>query len=126
MFGFGRPREKDQPKQVMRCSFCNKSEHDVRKLVAGPTVFICDACVEICVSVIAEEGPEAQARVAAERRNQDEGRTPALDVPAWHLRCPLCERIVPTDGGVPLESRGVLCRACVVAVQATTLCAADS
>ncbi|MDQ7006089.1 MAG: ATP-dependent Clp protease ATP-binding subunit ClpX [Acidobacteriota bacterium] len=39
----------------LRCSFCNKSQRDVRKLIAGPTVYICDECVDICVDIIAEE-----------------------------------------------------------------------
>src|SRR5262249_18366703 len=37
------------------CSFCGKSQHEVRKLIAGPTVFICDECVELCMDIIDEE-----------------------------------------------------------------------
>ena len=37
------------------CSFCGKSQHEVRKLIAGPTVFICDECVELCMDIIKEE-----------------------------------------------------------------------
>jgi ATP-dependent Clp protease ATP-binding subunit ClpX len=39
----------------LKCSFCNKSQRDVRKLIAGPTVYICDECVDICLDIIAEE-----------------------------------------------------------------------
>src|SRR5881409_3140320 len=39
----------------LRCSFCNKNQRDVRKLIAGPTVYICDECVDICLDIIAEE-----------------------------------------------------------------------
>ena len=39
----------------LRCSFCNKSQRDVRKLIAGPSVYICDECVDICVDIIAED-----------------------------------------------------------------------
>jgi len=39
----------------LKCSFCNKSQKDVRKLIAGPTVYICDECVDICLDIIAEE-----------------------------------------------------------------------
>ena len=42
--------------KTLRCSFCGKTEHEVRKLVAGPHVFICDACVAICVDVL-DDGP---------------------------------------------------------------------
>ena len=42
-------------KNVLYCSFCGKSQHEVRKLIAGPTVFICDECVELCMDIICEE-----------------------------------------------------------------------
>jgi ATP-dependent Clp protease ATP-binding subunit ClpX len=43
-------------KNTLYCSFCGKSQHEVRKLIAGPTVFICDECVELCTDIIREEG----------------------------------------------------------------------
>ncbi|MGK2856794.1 MAG: ATP-dependent Clp protease ATP-binding subunit ClpX [Thermoanaerobaculia bacterium] len=43
---------------VLRCSFCNKSQRDVKKLIAGPTVYICDECVDICLDIIAEDRKE--------------------------------------------------------------------
>jgi len=52
------------PKNTRYCSFCGKSEHEVRKLIAGPTVFICDECVELCVDII---------------RTADKGGTPMED-----------------------------------------------
>ena len=42
-------------KSTLYCSFCGKSQHEVRKLIAGPTVFICDECVELCNDIIREE-----------------------------------------------------------------------
>src|ERR1700760_3269706 len=42
-------------KNTLYCSFCGKSQHEVRKLIAGPTVFICDECVELCLDIIREE-----------------------------------------------------------------------
>jgi ATP-dependent Clp protease ATP-binding subunit ClpX len=42
-------------KSTLYCSFCGKSQHEVRKLIAGPTVFICDECVELCKDIIQEE-----------------------------------------------------------------------
>ena len=44
-----------QEKNTLYCSFCGKSQHEVRKLIAGPTVFICDECVELCMDIIREE-----------------------------------------------------------------------
>ena len=46
-------------KNILYCSFCGKSQHEVRKLIAGPTVFICDECVELCMDIIKEENKES-------------------------------------------------------------------
>jgi ATP-dependent Clp protease ATP-binding subunit ClpX len=47
---------------VLKCSFCGKSQNDVRKLIAGPSVYICDECVELCNDIIAEEWEEERSR----------------------------------------------------------------
>src|SRR5207247_3866248 len=47
---------------TLRCSFCGKSQNDVRKLIAGPTVYICDECIELCNDIIAEEWEEEKSR----------------------------------------------------------------
>ncbi len=49
----------NETKSTLYCSFCGKSQHDVRKLIAGPTVFICDECVELCMDIIKEEGKDS-------------------------------------------------------------------
>ena len=48
-------KTEDENKGTLFCSFCGKSQHEVRKLIAGPTVFICDECVELCMDIIREE-----------------------------------------------------------------------
>src|ERR1041385_4894252 len=56
-----RPQTKDNmvkkngESEILRCSFCNKDQNDVRKLIAGPTVFICDECVDVCNDIIADD-----------------------------------------------------------------------
>jgi ATP-dependent Clp protease ATP-binding subunit ClpX len=45
-------------KNILYCSFCGKSQHEVKKLIAGPTVFICDECVELCMDIIREENKD--------------------------------------------------------------------
>ena len=47
--------KKEAGDETLRCSFCNKSQREVKKLIAGPTVFICDECVDICLDIIAED-----------------------------------------------------------------------
>ncbi|HRP88205.1 MAG TPA: ClpX C4-type zinc finger protein, partial [Gammaproteobacteria bacterium] len=48
-------RGKHEDGKLLYCSFCGKSQHEVRKLIAGPSVFICDECVELCNDIIREE-----------------------------------------------------------------------
>ncbi len=48
-------KKRDDRTGELRCSFCGKSQNEVKKLIAGPTVYICDECVELCNDIIAEE-----------------------------------------------------------------------
>jgi ATP-dependent Clp protease ATP-binding subunit ClpX len=48
-------RKDDEREDVLRCSFCSKSQNDVKKLIAGPTVYICDECVDVCNEIIADD-----------------------------------------------------------------------
>ena len=48
-------KSENNDKKTLFCSFCGKSQHEVKKLIAGPTVFICDECVELCNDIIKEE-----------------------------------------------------------------------
>merc|ERR1712173_308800 len=66
VFGSGKAEAKvmsdkqsgDGDNKLLYCSFCGKSQHEVRKLIAGPSVFICDECVELCNDIIREEMQE--------------------------------------------------------------------
>ncbi len=51
-------RTDDKTQNTLYCSFCGKSQHEVRKLIAGPTVFICDECVDLCTDIIREESKQ--------------------------------------------------------------------
>src|SRR5688500_9819955 len=48
-------KSKDDSGKLLYCSFCGKSQHEVRKLIAGPSVFVCDECVDLCNDIIREE-----------------------------------------------------------------------
>ncbi|WP_029040034.1 ATP-dependent Clp protease ATP-binding subunit ClpX [Cucumibacter marinus] len=52
----------ESAKNTLYCSFCGKSQHEVRKLIAGPTVFICDECVELCMDIIREESKSSTVK----------------------------------------------------------------
>ena len=53
--------EENKDSGTLYCSFCGKSQHEVKKLIAGPTVFICNECVELCVDIIREESKSSLA-----------------------------------------------------------------
>ena len=57
MAGDGKDEESGK---LLYCSFCGKNQHEVRKLIAGPSVFICDECVELCNDIIREEVSESK------------------------------------------------------------------
>jgi len=62
-------RKDDERDDVLRCSFCSKSQNDVKKLIAGPTVYICDECVDVCNEIIADESSlRRSARSCPSRR----------------------------------------------------------
>jgi ATP-dependent Clp protease ATP-binding subunit ClpX len=54
--------------KLLYCSFCGKSQHEVRKLIAGPSVFICDECIELCNDIIREEGASTEAGKSDKKR----------------------------------------------------------
>ena len=66
--------------KVLYCSFCGKSQHEVKKLIAGPSVFICDECIELCNDIIRDEVP-AEGR--SPRRPSPTCRCPARSSTAW-------------------------------------------
>ncbi len=57
----------DDSGKLLYCSFCGKSQHEVRKLIAGPSVFICDECVDLCNDIIREEVQEAENKGSGDR-----------------------------------------------------------
>jgi len=57
--------ESEKAKKSLHCSFCGKDQYEVKKLIAGPTVFICDECVEICLDIIKEESKEHSIKLTS-------------------------------------------------------------
>jgi ATP-dependent Clp protease ATP-binding subunit ClpX len=53
---------KEHSNQTLYCSFCGKSQHEVVKLIAGPAVFICNECVDLCIDIIREENKERDTK----------------------------------------------------------------
>jgi hypothetical protein len=118
---FGRKREgKSAPdgglsNLNLRCSFCGKTQDQVRKLAAGPKVFICDECVEVCVAIMADTGsllPDTNASHEPPAAKRDAGMTGPVAVP-----CSLCGTSTPPNDLVFVRDRGGLCPGCVAEIQ---------
>ena len=74
--------------KVLYCSFCGKSQHEVKKLIAGPSVFICDECIELCNDIIRDEAPADGSQGKAARSD--------LPVPA-EIKCSLDQYVIGQD-----------------------------
>src|SRR5256885_1903527 len=61
-------RSRHDDGKLLYCSFCGKSQHEVRKLIAGPSVFVCDECVELCNDIIREEVQEEKNAAQAKKK----------------------------------------------------------
>ena len=92
---------------VMRCSFCNKTQFELRKLVSGPGVAICDECISICVDITSDDRT-AQAPPSEHAK--------PIGWPST-VYCSLCRMPVTREDTLPVEDRGLVCRPCVVSVQ---------
>jgi ClpX C4-type zinc finger protein len=100
----------DPGDKKLHCSFCDKSQDHVRKLVTGPKACICDECVEVCVDIISDDRTADPASVEA---GQERPGAPLLTV-----RCSLCRTSAVVEELVAVIGRGAVCRPCVSAVQA--------
>ena len=68
--------DKSSGDKLLYCSFCGKSQHEVRKLIAGPSVFICDECIELCNDIIREEGAAPEHGAQRPQQAPDAARDP--------------------------------------------------
>jgi hypothetical protein len=107
-------REPDAPARDLRCSFCQKHQSDVRKLIAGPAVFICDECVEVCVDIMADDArfqdPAGDAAGREASSNVSRSRTRMVG-------CTICGKPGSFKNMLPIDDRAVLCGACADAVE---------
>ena len=112
---FGRKKAKQKPPPLgLCCSFCNKSQRQVRKMIAGPNVQICDECVDICVDITSRD--ERDEPFAAEEDLADScGARPTTNAV---LLCGLCRVATPAETSLHVAERGVLCAGCIGAIQA--------
>lgn len=110
-----RKRSRAEGKEQMCCSFCNKDQSDVKKLIAGPAVYICDECIDVCNDIIRHD--ERFGRLADEV-GAYEPPPPARDATTMVVTCTLCGMRLPWEEATAVPDRGVLCPGCVVAIEA--------
>ena len=103
----------------IHCSFCEKSRHDVRKIIAGRSANICDECVEVCNDITADDSrfDDGTGTVVIEPPPADMAVAPVAGGLA--VRCSLCQTPVPIHDLLPIQNRGALCPGCVAEIQAT-------
>ena len=105
------PGTEQAAKKPLRCSFCNKTQDDVAKLIAGPALFICDECVAICVEIIEDDTRISwpATREPAANTGPAESRLPGdPTAPA----CALCRAPVQASDAFTIPGRGMLCAEC--------------
>ena len=100
--------------EILRCSFCGKSQDEVRKLIAGPAVMICDECVEVCVDVIFDDAVQPADKDPQERERWRAIAAKVAVKPESSI-CSLCG----TAGHdmLSIGSRGLLCGDCADAIE---------
>jgi hypothetical protein len=116
MFGRRKQPPTEPQRPTLRCSFCSKSQHDVKKLIAGPNVQICDECVDICVDVLTQEKNERARELRVDGRIETSGRN--RSEPGTLLLCGLCRTPATLDQSVAVPDRGIICAGCVGAFEA--------
>ncbi len=95
----------------LRCSFCGKKQDEVMCLIAGPTVYICNECVDICNEIIAEKRADPPLITAA--KGDIAGHIP---IEAGSI-CSFCLKVLPDSKMLMVPERGQLCPACVKATR---------
>jgi hypothetical protein len=109
MWPFTRPRP-ERTGDVF-CSFCGKSRDEVRKVIAGPTVYICDECIDLCNDIIAEECDQEDAL------GGEVSPVASLDVPR---SCRVCRLPKPTIEVMSVPEVGFVCQRCIAAIRVAT------
>ena len=97
-----------------RCSFCNKSQEHLKKLIAGPKVFICDECVGVCLTIV--DPDRNRSSMTAEETSPSTDRKSSA--PRTVFLCAVCRIVTPPEASLGVRDRGFLCAGCVAAVEA--------
>jgi hypothetical protein len=97
------------PSGILCCSFCNKHQNDVQKLIAGPTAFICDECVGVCIGIIGTEAP-VQRKPSEHEKEPEPSPVPE---PPPTVSCSVCGLAMPAGQELLILRSGIMCAGCV-------------
>jgi len=115
----------EQERPILRCSFCNKTQRQVKKLIAGPAVQICEECVDICVDIIAEDRKDPPPAAIPEPPPGLMGYPRKGSASLVVANCSLCHMLVPLEHLLAVHSRGAICPGCVGAIEAAVAATRD-
>jgi hypothetical protein len=97
---------------VLQCSFCNKDEHQVERLIAGPKVFICNECIEVCLDILNDDPRLAKVQALRDKKAAN-GSADTPGSRSW-VTCAMCRTPIIASRGLLIPSRGVrLCFGCI-------------
>jgi hypothetical protein len=105
--------------EIARCSFCSKTADKVRKLIAGPTVYICDECIELCNDILAEESDQKRQTQESQSDTTVPERTPRAPLIPL-LACILCRLPKEAEDMTYIPDRGLICGVCLDVIRAVT------
>jgi hypothetical protein len=103
--------------EPLRCSFCGKAQAEVNKIIAGPTVFICDECVDVCIEIMADDQRRTYPEVPKGSAESEGWRARAAALPGHSAACSLCRTSASVKEMLAVENRGMLCGECANAVE---------
>jgi ClpX C4-type zinc finger protein len=95
--------------QALRCSFCNRTQAEVRKLIAGATALICDECIKVCTEIVRAEIDSSSKVVTS---------TPPPFPSTRNVTCNLCGLPLPWEDALAVPDRGLLCPGCSGEIEA--------
>src|SRR5215467_61158 len=108
-------RLRNKKLEILRCSFCGKSQSEVKKLIAGPKVYICNECVGICAEIIGDD-VDLSSHIQSHEPTAGQARVVLTNVPP-RVRCSMCRTFVMMSEALSVAERGHLCPACEAAVR---------
>ena len=108
---FKNKRQKEgNPSKIITCSFCGKTRNSVRKIIAGPNVYICDECIDLCNDILGGEYPNHKNLVKKEPRKFSAG----------DISCAFCNMPAQNTECLIIPDRGSLCFVCLEIIRQVT------